>query len=99
MQVQNIKRPQLFTEFFTEVLIWNNEFLTYIKTSIQKSSTNVTSKINNIKKSLKYINNKFESKRFNRRFLKSRMFQTRIEFCKKRMKLHPTITDDDCIAF
>lgn len=47
MQVTNIKRPQLFTEFFTELLLWNSEFLTYIKTTTKKVLDNVTSSFTN----------------------------------------------------
>lgn len=49
MQVnqKTIQRPQLFAEFFTDVLIWNNEFLTYIKTTTRKATKNVTSTLSN----------------------------------------------------
>lgn len=43
MQLQNIKKPQLFTE----VLIWNSEYLTYIYTTTLKIAKNVTSIIHN----------------------------------------------------
>ena len=47
INTQNIQRPQLFTEFFTEVLLWNSEFLTFIKTTTQKTIKTVTSTIHN----------------------------------------------------
>ena len=57
MQVnqENIQRPALFSEFFSEALIWNNEYLTYIITTVSKV---VTSTTNNIKNTL---NNKNSS--------------------------------------
>lgn len=43
MQTSTIQRPQLFTEYFTELLLWNNELLTYIKTTTNKVLKIVTS--------------------------------------------------------
>ncbi len=63
MQVntQNIQRPTLFSEFFTLELIWNNEYLTYIQTTIKTVTSNIckTAKTitDNIKKSLKSAKN------------------------------------------
>ena len=56
MQVQNIQRPALFSEFFTEILIWNNEYLTYIHSGFKNVTSHlnktVKTSLNNIKKSL-----------------------------------------------
>lgn len=48
VQTQNIQRPALFSDFFGLELMWNNEYLTYIHTFINR----VTSALNDIKKSL-----------------------------------------------
>ncbi|MDO8609649.1 MAG: hypothetical protein Q7R95_03810 [bacterium] len=49
MQVQNIQRPSLYTDFFNLDLMWNSEYLEYIQTT----SKNVTSFLNITKKSIK----------------------------------------------
>jgi hypothetical protein len=54
MQVNQIQRPSLIEPFFDKELIWNNEYLTYIITSVNKV---VTSTANNIKTSLKNAKN------------------------------------------
>lgn len=50
MQVQNIQRPKLFSDFFNLELIWSNDYLEYIQTN---NHNTVTSLLNNSKKSLK----------------------------------------------
>ncbi len=69
MQVntQNIQRPSLFSDFFGLELLWNNEYLTYIKSGIEIVTSHlhktVKTSVNNIKNSL----NKSEiSNTFNR---------------------------------
>jgi hypothetical protein len=60
MQVQNIQRPALYIDFFGLELLWNNEYLTYIQTTINAVTSNLCNiaKIttDNIKKSLKNKN-------------------------------------------
>ena len=43
MQVntKNIQRPSLFSDFFNLELIWNNEYLTYIQTSVNAVTSNL----------------------------------------------------------
>jgi len=58
MQVNtnNIQRPTLFSDFFGLELIWSNEYLTYIQTSINSVTSSLCktakSTTHNIKKSL-----------------------------------------------
>ena len=60
MQIENIQRPALFSDFFGLELMWNNEYLTYIQITIgavTSSTHNITINHKNIiKKNLKQIN-------------------------------------------
>ncbi len=103
MQVQNIQRPSLFSEFFTLELMWNNEYLTYIQVGI-KSVTSKICKItkihtDNIKKSLKsaknktsYVNDKYELHRLRRISLRYSIKTTRIINFFKRLDNKNAIT-------
>lgn len=50
MQIQNIQRPTLFSDFFGLELIWSNDYLEYINTNNHKF---VTSLLNTTKKTIK----------------------------------------------
>ena len=58
MQVntQNIQRPSLYIDFLGLELIWNNEYLTYIQTTVNAVTSNLRkiakTTANNIKKQL-----------------------------------------------
>lgn len=137
MKTSTIQRPQLFTQFFDKELIWNNEYLTYIKTSIHKATIKVTSTLHNFsiktisqlkqeldnltkqsknlfkklpssRKEFDEVNQKIskllrpsikKSTRASRNYMHSRVSNTRIKHCIKRIKGHPPITDEDCKAF
>lgn len=50
MQIQNIQRPTLFSDFFGLELVWSNDYLEYINTNNHKF---VTSLLNTTKKTIK----------------------------------------------
>lgn len=62
MQVntQTIQRPSLYIDFFGLELMWNNEYLTYIQTTVNAVTSNLRkiakTVTHNIKKSLKTKN-------------------------------------------
>jgi len=60
VNINNIQRPTLFSDFFGLELIWSNEYLTYIQTSINSVTSSLCktakSTTHNIKKSLNRAN-------------------------------------------
>jgi hypothetical protein len=63
VNIQNIQRSALFSDFFGKELLWNNEILTYIKSGFKNVTSTlhkiVKTSMNNIEKPLK-INKRIE---------------------------------------
>ncbi|MCK9491315.1 MAG: hypothetical protein M0Q24_04435 [Sulfurimonas sp.] len=60
VNIQNIQRSTLFSDFFGLELIWSNEYLTYIQTTVNNVTSSLCktakSTTHNIKKSLNRAN-------------------------------------------
>ncbi len=48
MQIQTIKRPTLFSDFFNLELIWSNDYLEYIQTNNHSSVTSLPNNSRNL---------------------------------------------------